>query len=434
MMCHVRVLRVYHGGRIPAHRARERALVAAGIDVTLVAPTRWPEASSEGTATDTFPTFELPVSREGDVNRHAYKSQAAIRQLLTEVRPDVLDLHEEPFSAAARQWLKAAPPDLPVVMYTAQNVDKRFPPPFAQYERAAYRRVAALYPCSAQAASVARGKGFAGAIDVLPLGYDDTAFVPGTQSLDADEFVVGLFGRLVPEKGLTDAVRILARLNATGPTRLVVAGSGPDEAAGRALAASLGVADRLEFGPWLSPADLAAAYRRTHVVLVPSRPTETWVEQFGRVIVEAQASGAVVAGYASGSIPEVAGEAAILTEVGAYDDLGDRIAAVAADPSEFARLRAAGLAHSADRTWAYVAERQAGLYRRVAAGRVTRLRLPRAPAARRARAREEFGPTAETTAGRRPFALPVLRAGGPAPSVLAKALDAGAGLAARARR
>src|SRR6202043_4225790 len=94
--------------------------------------------------------------------------------LIAELKPNILDVHEEPFSVAARQWLAAAPADLPVVMYTAQNVDKRFPPPFAQYERAAHRRIVALYPCSAQAAAVARGKGFAGFIDVLPLGYDDT--------------------------------------------------------------------------------------------------------------------------------------------------------------------------------------------------------------------------------------------------------------------
>ena len=86
-------------------------------------------------------------------------------------------------------------------MYTAQNVDKRFPPPFAQYEQAAHRRVAALYPCSAQAASVARGKGFAGRLEVLPLGYDDELFTPGTQSLDDEELVLALVGRLVPEKG-----------------------------------------------------------------------------------------------------------------------------------------------------------------------------------------------------------------------------------------
>ena len=72
----MRVLRVYHGGRIASHRARERALVAAGVDVTLVAPANWGEGSAPELAGDPFPTIELTVKRAGDVNRHAYVSPA----------------------------------------------------------------------------------------------------------------------------------------------------------------------------------------------------------------------------------------------------------------------------------------------------------------------------------------------------------------------
>lgn len=430
----MRVLRVYHGGRMAAHRARERALLATGLDLTLVAPSNWPEGSGGRLDQDAFTTIGLPVSREGDVNRHAYRSREALGRLLKEVRPDILDLHEEPFSVAARQWLAAAPPDLPVVMYTAQNVDKRFPPPFARYETAANRRVSALYPCSAQAASVARGKGFAGLIDVLPLGYDNGLTRPGTQSVEDDEFVLGLFGRLVPEKGVVDAVEILARVNATRPVRLVVVGRGPEEASVRARAAALGVADRLELVPWQEAADLAATYQTAHIVLVPSRPTETWVEQFGRVIVEAQASGAVVAGYASGAIPEVAGDAAILAEVGAVSQLADRVVELATDPAAYARLRERGLEMSRVRTWTRVAERQAALYRRVVNGDAPRISLPPSPRKRRAAARAEFGPTAATTAGTRPFAVPILRRGGLLAAGLGRVIDEGAELAARTRR
>ena len=140
----MRVLRVYHGGRSQAHRARERALIAAGVDVTLVVPSRWPAGRRR----------ERPLARELP-DRRAARAAAGRRQSsrlhgqqcaraarARDLAPDVLDIHEEPFSVAARQWLSAAPPDLPVVMYTAQNVDKRFPPPFAQYEscRAPARR------------------------------------------------------------------------------------------------------------------------------------------------------------------------------------------------------------------------------------------------------------------------------------------------------
>ena len=55
--------------------------------------------------------------------------------------------------------------------------------------------------------------------------------------------------------------------------------------------------------------------------------------------------------------------------------------------------------------------RHAALYRSVLAGETPLLELPRSPRARRAAARAEFGPVAATTAGTRPFALPLLRRG-----------------------
>jgi len=428
----LRAVRVYHAGRNPAHREREQALRRAGVEVTLITPASWPEGGGETRLSETgFPVIELPVTRRGDVNRHAYKDRGQLGRLIRELNPDLLDLQEEAFSAAARQWLAVAPPGLPVVMYTAQNVDKRYPPPFSGYERSAHRRVAALYPCSRQAASVARGKGFAGLIDVIPLGYDECLFHEGTQSLDDDELALALFGRLVPEKGVRDAVHVLARLNAVRPARLFLAGDGPEEGTARELAAALGVADRVEIAHWRPAAELAEVYRRAHIVLVPSVATDTWVEQFGRVIVEAHASGAVVAGYASGSIPEVAGGAAVLADAGDTAQLADRVVALLADPSEYSRLREQGLALSRSRAWAQVAERQAELYRRVLAGEVERVPLPRSPRERRALARAEFGPTAATTAGTRPFALPLLRRGGTFPAAFGTVVDATAELAAR---
>src|SRR5207245_10797981 len=130
----------------------------------------------------------------------------------------------------------------------------------------------------------------------------------------------------------------------------------------RALATSLGVANRLELMPWQPTTELAPVYRRAHCVLIPSRPTSTWVEQFGRVIVEAQASGAVVAGYASGSIPEVGGDAAILVSEGDVDGLASAVENLVGNADAYAARRAAAIAAAAEMTWDDVALRQARLY------------------------------------------------------------------------
>ncbi len=402
------------------------------MEVTLVVPQDWP-GGEDVLSSETFEIVELGVDRTGDVNRHRYRDAEAFARVIADVGPDLLDLHEEPFSAAARQWLRAAPPELPVVMYTAQNVDKRLPPPFHQWERSAHRRVAALYPCSRQAASVARGKGFAGRIEVLPLGYDDGLLRPGTQTSAAEELVLAFVGRLVPEKGIADAVRVLASLAVDRPARFLVCGEGPAAGRARTLAESLGVADRVELRGTLRGEELADVYRSAHVLLVPSRPTATWTEQFGRVIVEAQASGAVVAGYDAGSIGEVAGEAAVLVPAGDVEALARGVRALVMDPDDFERRRGAGIELAAGRTWARVGERQAALYRELVDAPPALRALPTSPRGRREEARAEFGPTASTTAGTRPFALPVLRRGGRLPELLARACDLGAELTRRPR-
>jgi glycosyltransferase involved in cell wall biosynthesis len=403
------VLRVYHAGRDADHRRRERALVAAGVDLTLVVPDRWPDpGAQEQLSAEPFGMVELAVRRAGDVNRHAYDDPKALSDLVAEHRPDVIDLHEEPFSLAARQWLRAAG-DIPVLMYTAQNLDKRFPPPFAQYEQRALRQVKAMYPCSRQAASVARGKGFGGQLEVLPLGYDSDVYGPGQQVFDDDPVVLGIVGRLVPEKGVLDAVRVLAAVRARRPAILHIVGQGPQAQNAVRLAAELGVADGVRLSPWMSADAIAALYQTMHVLLIPSRASETWVEQFGRVIPEAQASGAVVAGYASGAIAEVAGAHGILVDEGDQPGLATAVVNLLESSESWNARRKGGLAQAISCTWTSIAERQAGLYHTVANDLVRRTTVPLRQGRARAAACAEFGSAAVTARSARPMALPVLR-------------------------
>ena len=387
----MRIVRVYHAGRDGAHRARERALVALGVELRLIVPRSWPERDN-GIEGDTFEIVELDVQRPGDVNRHTYADGSALRRAIEGFAPDIVDVHEEPFSLVTRQVLRCT--DRPIVMYTAQNLDKRWPPPFLGIRREAYSRVRAFYPCSRQAASVLRGSGYAGTIVPLPLGIDTTVHYPGTQSL-TDGVVLGFVGRLVPEKGLLDAITVAAEVGAL----LLVAGSGPQEAEGRELATRVGA--RVEWHPWVDAMALAGLYRRMHVVLVPSRATTTWVEQFGRVITEGWANGVVPVGFGSGSIPEVVGDAGRTVTEGDVSALVDAARTASSDPT-WSALRSAGIARAGGLFWEAVAVAQAALY-------VDSAAPPAANTVGRVAARQEWGPTASTSLSTRPFALPVLR-------------------------
>jgi glycosyltransferase involved in cell wall biosynthesis len=90
-------------------------------------------------------------------------------------------------------------------------------------------------------------------------------------------------GRLAPEKGYDVALKAFAKVPDSG-ARLVFVGDGPLRADLEALAASLGVRDRVDFagyapdiGPWLD---------RARLLLLSS-----WHEGFGAVIVEALGHG-----------------------------------------------------------------------------------------------------------------------------------------------
>ena len=129
-----------------------------------------------------------------------------------------------------------------------------------------------------------------------------------------------------------------------------------------ALRAVVGIADRVEFVGPLESVELAAFYRDLDVLAVPSLDTRSWVEQFGRVAVEAMACGVPVVASASGALPDVVGGAGQLVPPGDAKALASTIVALADDPTAWAAARDAGLARAAECLWERVAEQYREMY------------------------------------------------------------------------
>jgi glycosyltransferase involved in cell wall biosynthesis len=123
-----------------------------------------------------------------------------------------------------------------------------------------------------------------------PWGVNPSDEVP------CDARIVLATARLVPQKGIDEAVRALAEL--PGDTVLVVLGEGPERPALERLARELAVSDRL-FLPGRVP-DVAAWLRRATVYVHPAR----W-EGFGLGVLEAMHAGLPVVATNVSSLPEL---------------------------------------------------------------------------------------------------------------------------------
>ena len=98
-------------------------------------------------------------------------------------------------------------------------------------------------------------------------------------------------GRLQARKGVLELIEAVARVDGVDVTFV---GDGPDRAALEARIAALGCADRARIVGYVEHDALPELYRSFDVVAVPSLETPVWVEQFGRVAVEAMAAGVPV--------------------------------------------------------------------------------------------------------------------------------------------
>ncbi|HEY4928811.1 MAG TPA: glycosyltransferase [Acidimicrobiales bacterium] len=364
----LRVLRISHSGVVTAWRQRERELRRRGVDVTLVTATRWEEGGSMVDATPSGDEFVVPVRTFGrHPNLFVYDPRPLWR-LLGSGPWDLIDLHEEPFGVAVAEVLalrRLRARRVPFVLYTAQNIEKRYPPPFRWLERRSLHRAAGAYPCNAEAGRILRSKGFDGALVVLPLGVDVERFRPIDRGPPSARLRVGFVGRLIPHKGvdvLLEAVTPDDRLSVD------IYGDGPEAGNLSALAGRLGITHRVSFHGHVDESELPALYPGLDVLAVPSVPVPGWIEQFGRVVVEAQASGVPVVASASGALPEVVGDRGLLVPPGDSVALRAALGRLLDEPGLWLELRAAGVVGAEDYSWTSVANAQLELYRR-AAGR-----------------------------------------------------------------
>lgn len=146
---------------------------------------------------------------------------------------------------------------------------------------------------------------------VIRTGVDTDLFAPRPRE-PGNRLELLFVGQIMPEKGLDLLIDVVRAVAADRPVRLTIIGKGTLEWYLRRR--TRGVSEVLWGGFLSSTEDMAAAYARADVVVVPTR----WEEAFSLVPLEAMAAGtAVVASRTGGNTLAVAdGETGLLFEPG----------------------------------------------------------------------------------------------------------------------
>ena len=165
-------------------------------------------------------------------------------------------------------------------------------------------------------------------IPVIPYGVDHLMYrKTESQKLESklglDSFTIGYMGRFVKEKGVMDLLQAVSRIN--NDFNLLLVGSGKLRHKIKQEGRRLGLLEKIRIVDSISSSQVPYYLNCMDCLVLPSRTTRKWKEQFGRVLTEAMSCEVPVIGSDSGEIPNVIGDSGLIFKEGDIDDLSSQI-------------------------------------------------------------------------------------------------------------
>ncbi len=143
-------------------------------------------------------------------------------------------------------------------------------------------------------------------VEVIPLGVDLDRFKPKKSSNQRQKTIL-FVGRLVEEKGVMDLYEAFKNCFLTSKSdnpKLLLIGEGYLKKKLIRISQIDGLENsiNIENHPYES---IHQIYKKADLLVLPSKSTKTWEEQYGMVLLEALATGLPIIAYDSGAIKEV---------------------------------------------------------------------------------------------------------------------------------
>ena len=370
----MRVLIVSHSSVVDVYQDKLRYIARTpGVELTLLVPEDFNEGGRSVEAFHGHGGYDVIARPQRSLwkNRLNAFTFRGLASVFRTVKPDIVHIEEEPESLATVQLIRHAlrMKKRPLIVdFTWRNMEvplvsmRKYDPRRALYmltQGMTLPHIDGIIAGSVESEGYLRRLDYNGPVRVIPqYGVATERYHPRNDRTavreqyglgngsDADPFTIGFVGRVLKMKGLDVLIDAFAALD-NHNTQLVILGSGDYVSNVRDRADALGLRERVHFISGVPAAEVPPLLSAMDVVCVPSLTTDTWREQFGRVIVEAMACGVPVIGSTSGEIPHVVGEAGLIAEEGNAAAWKDVLNRVMSDAALRDVMRASGLHHVA---------------------------------------------------------------------------------------
>jgi glycosyltransferase involved in cell wall biosynthesis len=304
----------------------------SGWKITVLVPPFWKELWSAGKKFLEKSEDEMYKLVTGKIlfagNLHLAVFYSHLKWLLKNIKPDIIDLEDEPFNLGSYQiifYRNHYSPNSKVVLRSSQNLYKNYPIPFNFIERYVLKQTEAILVRNQMAMDVLLKKGYHGNLKKITHGVNSDVFQPGylpelSQQINPENKpLIGYVGALEAYKGIHHLIQAAEGLNC----KLLLIGDGRYKKSLMELVNQTQV--DTQFVPSVTHEEVAQFMNCMDIFVLPSLTMPNLMEKFGRVLIEAMSSGIAVLGSSSGEIPNVIGDSGLVFKEGDIADLHKKL-------------------------------------------------------------------------------------------------------------